>query len=98
MRSGTLLSAALGLLLTCCVAPAHGAPASPPQVVAAAEPGDLAAMAARWPDAAHVFLDTDFNPRGAVREPPASARWVGDYSGDLAPPVAAPASPAPPAR
>ncbi len=49
------------------------------------EPGNLTAMAARWPDAAHVFLDTDFNPGGAVRTPPASARWVGDYTGYTAP-------------
>ncbi|HEY0137004.1 MAG TPA: HAD family hydrolase [Nannocystis sp.] len=55
------------------------------------EPGNLAAMATRWPAAAHVFLDTDFNPGGAVHTPPASARWVGDYSG-YAPP-AAPARP-----
>ena len=55
------------------------------------EPGNLAAMAARWPAAAHVFLDTDFNPGGAVHTPPASARWVGDYSGYT--PPAAPARP-----
>lgn len=50
------------------------------------EPGNLAAMATRWPDAAAVFLDTDFNPSGAVHTPPASARWVGDYA-DYAPPA-----------
>ena len=50
------------------------------------EPGNLAAMALRWPDAAVVFLDTDFNPSGAVKTPPASARWVGDYA-DYAPPA-----------
>lgn len=49
------------------------------------EPGNLAAMASRWPDAAHVFLDTDFNPTGATRTPPTTARWVGDYA-DYAPP------------
>ena len=53
------------------------------------EPGNLAAMAQRWPDAAVVFLDTDFNPGGAVKAPPASARWVGDYA-DYTPPPAAP--------
>ena len=53
------------------------------------EPGNLAAMALRWPDAAVVFLDTDFNPGGAVKTPPASARWVGDYA-DYTPPPAAP--------
>lgn len=49
------------------------------------EPGNLAAMAQRWPEALAVFLDTDFNPKGAVTEPPAGARWVGDYSGYVAP-------------
>lgn len=53
------------------------------------EPGNLTAMAQRWPDAAVVFLDTDFNPGGAVKTPPASARWVGDYA-DYTPPPAAP--------
>ncbi len=51
------------------------------------EPGNLAAMALRWPDAAVIFLDTDFNPGGAVKTPPASARWVGDYA-DYSPPTA----------
>jgi hypothetical protein len=52
------------------------------QVVASFEnePGNLGVMATRWPDAVPVFLDTDFNPGGAVRTPPAAARWVGDYS------------------
>jgi len=45
------------------------------------EPGNLAAMATRWPAATAVFLDTDFNPGGAVHTPPASARWVADYAG-----------------
>jgi hypothetical protein len=50
------------------------------------EPGNLAAMALRWPEAAVVFLDTDFNPKGPVKAPPASARWLGDYA-DYAPPA-----------
>ena len=54
------------------------------------EPGNLATMATRWPAAAHVFLDTDFNPGGAVQTPPASARWVGDYSGFTPPAPARP--------
>lgn len=53
------------------------------------EPGNLGAMAQRWPDAAVVFLDTDFNPSGAVKTPPAAARWVGDYA-DYTPQPAAP--------
>lgn len=53
------------------------------------EPGNLSAMAQRWPDAAVVFLDTDFNPGGAIKAPPASARWLGDYA-DYTPPPAAP--------
>lgn len=68
------------------------------QVVASFEnePGNLGVMATRWPEAAAIFLDTDFNPGGAVRTPPATARWVGDYT--TAPkPAAAPASPATPA-
>ncbi|MBL9100522.1 MAG: hypothetical protein JNL82_06180 [Myxococcales bacterium] len=44
------------------------------------EPGNLGVMAARWPDALPIFLDTDFNPGGAVKTPPAAARWVGDYT------------------
>jgi hypothetical protein len=44
------------------------------------EPGNLGVMATRWPDATPIFLDTDFNPGGPVRTPPASARWVGDYT------------------
>lgn len=60
------------------------------QVVASFEnePGNLGVMATRWPDATPVFLDTDFNPGGAVRTPPANARWVGDYT-------SAPRAPAP---
>ncbi len=52
------------------------------QVVASFEnePGNLGVMATRWPAAIPVFLDTDFNPGGAVRTPPAAARWVGDYT------------------
>ena len=53
------------------------------------EPGNLTAMASHWPTAAHVFLDTDYNPGGAIKAPPASARWVGDYA-DYAPAPAAP--------
>ncbi len=56
------------------------------------EPGNLTAMATRWPAAAAIFLDTDFNPGGKVLSPPASARWVGDYTGYTAPPPAAAAS------
>lgn len=58
------------------------------QVVASFEnePGNLAAMAQRWPDATPIFLDTDFNPSGATKSPPAAARWVGDYA-DFAPPA-----------
>lgn len=52
------------------------------QVVASFEnePGNLGMMATRWPDATPVFLDTDFNPGGAVHSPPTTARWVGDYT------------------
>ena len=53
------------------------------------EPGNLAAMATRWPAATAVFLDTDFNPGGAVHTPPTTARWVPDYAG-YAPPAGAP--------
>ncbi len=65
------------------------------------EPGNLATMAARWPDATPVFLDTDFNPGGAVHDPPASARWVGDYAGytaTTAPPAPTTAAAPPPGR
>ena len=61
------------------------------------EPGNLAAMATRWPAATAVFLDTDFNPGGAVHTPPASARWVADYAGVAAPTAGAPVAPAAPA-
>lgn len=63
------------------------------QVVASFEnePGNLGMMAARWPDALAIFLDTDFNPGGAIKTPPPAARWIGDYT--TASPR--PASPAP---
>lgn len=60
------------------------------------EPGNLGVMAMKWPDAAAIFLDTDYNPAGAVRTPPASARWVGDYT-SASPRPASPASPTSPA-
>lgn len=53
------------------------------------EPGNLAAMAARWPDATAIFLDTDFNPGSPVKTPPAAARWVGDFH--VAPATGSPA-------
>ena len=73
------------------------------QVVASFEnePGNLAAMALRWPDATPVFLDTDFNPGGAVQTPPAAARWVGDFTeipAGAAAPAPAPAPQPAPAR
>lgn len=57
------------------------------------EPGNLTAMATHWPAAAHIFLDTDYNPGGATKAPPASAHWVGDYADYT--PTPAPASPRP---